>query len=1646
MKYKVFILIAFSVFVLLAQSTEAAPDLTPAPGSWASPTILPDGNVGTFYSEDITAGGCTPWWAWWWGWDITPWDGLPAGLSDTETDDTYTISGTPTTAGTEKFYLEYWTSCGAWWTGGYYQITINDVPTLNITTATLPDGASGVFYSTTITAENGTGPYTWAVTGGTPPPGLSFTDGTPTATYSGTPTTANTYTFTVTVTDTATANTASKDYTVDIASVQITTINPLADGMEGQVYNVNITGSGGIGTYNWADSGNLPPGLSLGATGTPATTISGIPTAAGSYNFTITLTDDIGNLAVKDFTIDINMSDLQIDTQLLVPDSGAVCDPFTATITASGGNQPYTWAIAAGLLPPGLSITSEGTPTATISGTPSEADAYTFTVALMDNTDVKRTKVYTITTTGSSTDCVPQLDDYTAYPPFIQLTEVKPNLLVVLDNSGSMHEFAYKDPGKGGSRSNRDDSYVPTVDYYGYFESDSMYSYAADAFIENPAGTWDGNFLNWLTMRRVDVVRKILTGGKVTPRDEGSTNYLRAAEDPDRDYWKESGGQTYRIYAGSTYEQIRVCTDGGSGNCGSGDGDLYNVRINLGNTVPTGVVHDTYDDIRYGLMFFNNNHGGYLSRAIGTTTLDNLVADIQNTDPSTWTPLGETMYEAIRVYQAASSAYNSGTSYAGDDPLEQDCQNNFVLILTDGESTKDRDIPGSNWAETVSDSMGFDVCDYMDSIATNEGYASQCATSANGSDGTYYLEGVSFYAHTSDLRSDIEETQDITVYTVFAFDESTVGKTLLKMAAKYGGFDDFDGDGLPYNDATCGTASPNEYCAEWDSDGDGLPDTYFEAQEGAELKQKLEQALTDILNNMSSGTSATVLAASGTGEGAVYQAYFNPSQMEGATEIKWLGFMHGMLVDKYGNLREDTDNDFRLCYDVDDPSGCTGPDKIIQMFYDEALGKTRIEEYPGTVDSDGNPTGVATIKEFDDLNYLWEAGELLWSIDPDDRTIYTSTDGSDFLTGNFDVSNKALIRPYLGVATEDEAEAIIRYIRGEDDPIVGVTTYDYRPRTTTIGGVSKVWKLGDSVYSTPTVVTKPSENYDLLYSDTTYSTFKKRYRHRRHTVYLGANDGMLHAFNGGFYDSANLEFCTGGDADNDGSINHWGECSADAATYLGKELWSFIPQSLLPHLKWLTDPEYTHVYYVDLQPKVTDVRIFTEEDECSTDLYDSGCIHPGGWGTVLIGGMRYGGRDITYQDSTWVEPWTFRSAYFAIDITDPLNPDLLWSIPNTSAANTSGTPDLGLTTSFPAVARVGDHMGEPGTWYVVFGSGPDAGVNSYKGVSERQAGVYVVNLSTGELAGTFTDPENFSFMSSPITVDFNMDAMTEVAYIGNTYCPGTSTCLSPNWSGKMYRISTNNGDDDVLNWTMSTLYDPGQPITASATASVDSYANPWVLFGTGRYLTADDVDLVGSESWSFFGIKDSCKLWMNPSCTDPIEDEDLFDAANVVVTTEGAVSGAGSIGTFEELKDDIDTTKDGWYVDFTIAGEKSLFKPAVLGGVVMWTTYVADTSDACTNLGNSYLYAVYYKTGTAADEAVIGVEDGTDNVKSKDWLAKGVPSEIGLAATGNSAAKAFIQQSTGTIVQIGETLLVDIQSGFEGFKQTTVPSPFVPAP
>ncbi|TDW97400.1 putative Ig domain-containing protein [Dinghuibacter silviterrae] len=248
-----------------------------------SPSTLPAGAVGIAYSQTLTAsGGTAPY-------TYTA-SGLPAGLTLASDG---TLSGTPTAGGTFNVTIvatDASTGSGPYHGSQSYTLTIN-ASAITIAPATLPAATIAVNYSQTLSATGGTSPYTYAVTGGSLPAGLSLaTDGA----LSGTPTAGGSFTFTVTATDASTGAgpyKGSTTYTLIVNAPAAIVLSPstLPAGAYGQAYaGATITATGGTSSYTYAvTSGSLPPGISLGTDGV----LSGTPTAVGSYSFTVTATD-----------------------------------------------------------------------------------------------------------------------------------------------------------------------------------------------------------------------------------------------------------------------------------------------------------------------------------------------------------------------------------------------------------------------------------------------------------------------------------------------------------------------------------------------------------------------------------------------------------------------------------------------------------------------------------------------------------------------------------------------------------------------------------------------------------------------------------------------------------------------------------------------------------------------------------------------------------------------------------------------------------------------------------------------------------------------------------------------------------------------------------------------------------------------------------------------------------------------------------------------------------------------------------------------------------------------------------------------------------------------------------------------------------
>ena len=887
---------------------------------------------------------------------------------------------------------------------------------------------------------------------------------------------------------------------------------------------------------------------------------------------------------------------------------------------------------------------------------------------------------------------------------------------------------------------------------------------------------------------------------------------------------------------------------------------------------------------------------------------------------------------------------------------------------------------------------------------------------AEGSDVDYYLDtppGIS-PSTTYDPAGPWTDGTDLPLgatrdFTAGTTSPATLLTNPLWYAAKWGGFKDYNDNDLP------------DQQNEWDEDNDGTPDTYFYVTNPLRLEEQLEKVFTKIIQRVASATAVSVLSTSEQGEGSLFQAYFKPSITEGTREVTWTGYLQNIWVDRKGNLREDTVQDEALVYTEDD---------IIEFVRNTSTGEVEIHKYHDSEgdavpdDSDGNPDNGTTpyaVGSLSDIKPVWEAGKRLAETSAGDRTIKTFVDADkdgivdvdEFI--DFKTTNKTLLRPYLRAATVDpEANNLIEFIRG----VQLSATLGYRDRQLTVNSALRVWKLGDIVYSTPSVVGKPLSNYNVIYNDATYDAYYRKYKDRDTVVYVGANDGMLHAFWAGKSE--------GGDNSATASKTEasWYSKASGLGTNLGEELWAYIPYNLLSHLKWLADPNYPHVYYVDLKPRYADVKIFTPDTN-----------HPNGWGTILVGGMRLGGKPIAVTDDfgSGSETRTFRSAYFALDITVPDDPKLLWEYTDT-------TGKLGLTTSYPTIIKVQDK------WFAFFGSGPTDLTKGDCSDTNKKGDMFVLDLATGTPLKIFETAENGAFFSDPITVDTQVDYSVDTAYIAETYQSGGA------YQGKIYRLwakdSSGNISDDPTQWVApSALFNTksGQPVTSGIVLSYDGLHNLWAFFGTGKYMGF--IDKTDSEQQTFYGIKEPC---VSAACATTVVNDDvsLFNTTDAQIFQDSGsvrVEGVSGATTWQELLTKANTYPGGWYFNLengSDPSERVINRPTILGGIIFFTTFLPD-SDVCSYGGSSNLYALNYITGTAGNTAVIGTSSTGEILSKLDLgagMASGIAIHVGRGDSGGggegTGANAYIQMSTGQIVSTNVNPPGVIRSGIASWRET----------
>ncbi|MBU0689653.1 MAG: hypothetical protein KJ850_00650 [Gammaproteobacteria bacterium] len=566
----------------------------------------------------------------------------------------------------------------------------------------------------------------------------------------------------------------------------------------------------------------------------------------------------------------------------------------------------------------------------------------------------------------------------------------------------------------------------------------------------------------------------------------------------------------------------------------------------------------------------------------------------------------------------------------------------------------------------------------------------------------------------------------------------------------------------------------------------------------------------------------------------------------------------------------------------------------------------------------------------------------------DSRTIKTANSSGDALIdfsyasltgtqqGYFSATKLAGLSQWATLDATQQATAagtnLVNYLRGQ---------YAYDSRDTNLAA-NRLYRyreavMGDALESEPAFMGSPVFNYPYP----GYSSFKSANTSRSGIVYIGANDGMMHAFYA--KDSAGA-----------GSPCVIG---AIAGEYCGgEEAWAYVPSMVMEGMWKLADTNYatSHKNFVNGSPTTSDVCVANCADSASAV-----------WKTILVAGLSGGGR-----------------GYYALDITDPANPTLLWeftTMAGLGAQSGYDDDDVGYSFGHPIITRKQD-----GTWVVLLTSGynntsPGSG-KSYLYVMNPETGAIISKIGTG--AGSLTTPSGLSHI-----VGWNDEPagnLVGVVYGGDL-------------QGNLWRFDINStvagntvageiGTGDVMLFaTLKDQYGVGQPITT--TPVLGKINEKRVVFvGTGKYL--ETSDLTDTQLQSIYAIKDD-----NATAT-------LVNARNSLVHQTIANSSSGASRNSGNVAVDFYSDR-GWYIDLPDTGERVNIDSTLVQGTLIVPSIVPSNT-SCSPGGYGWLNYLDYRTGGAVNTSVNLVAEKTDStIVGVNVLYIGGEPKVGVVTSTN---------------------------------------------
>ncbi|WP_428624076.1 pilus assembly protein [Sedimenticola sp.] len=975
---------------------------------------------------------------------------------------------------------------------------------------------------------------------------------------------------------------------------------------------------------------------------------------------------------------------------------------------------------------------------------------------------------------------------------------------------------------------------------------------------------------------------------------------------------------------------------------------------------------DSLSNVRMGLAVYdpaNFGDGAFIEVGVGPLSgAGNIRADIKTAiggvTPTTTTPLAEalegigayfiadhdtntltlhpdaatpTTATANSVFQSDRVSYKAGVTQSS--PVQNWCQKSYLIAVTDGRPQQDQNVDD-------------DLADYDNDCTTlPAGATYTCDTGPNAHDRktgtnsydhdnnpatpdevltyTYESAGSDYFDDVAKALYEIDLRPDLT--------KPTGSGQINNITTYVIGF----ADDQVLNDPLVRDAGANG--------GGG----FLEASNGQDLVDEFNNATTDILSRIGSTSAVTFNSSRLNANSMLYLAQFDTT--------RWSGKLLAFPISLNGTISTETWEAAALL-DSQTPAS-----RVIYTFNPDLAS-------PGTVDKGVLFNTIGTLSQAmqDDLN--------------------------------------------MGPTNVADAfgQARLNYLRGNRSG----EGSDYRFRTDV---------LGDLVHSSPIFVGPPG----LPWTDVApfpssagslYSEFKSTYANRTPVVYVGSNDGMLHGFNG--------------NADTNSPFNG------------GQELIAYVPNTLASTasqsgLHFVTDPEFqaNHRYAVDLTPAVSDVFIKTPADSTAR------------WRTVLVGGLRGGGRGLYALDVT--NPSSFTN--------DPANAKnaVMWEFNSSQSAN------LGYTFSEPVIAMTNVVGGDGNRrWAAIFGNGYNSG-------GTQEAKLFIVFLdgfNDGVWANTVTPPVTdyielstdptitANGLSSPAVVDLDGNGTVDRVYAGdlkgNMWVFDLCGTVDTNPDNITPAPNPNNPFDDVCatstaGWGVAlqsggnnrplftAANDNGdvQPITVKPLVVKKGGGDTTLLspntlvgFGTGLYL--QESDKANVEIQSYYTV------WDNDSNLS----RNRSDLKKRTVAETSAGSGIRVVQADPASTATVNYSNavSGWYIELT-AGERVNVDAKIRGGIVFFNTLIPD-AQACSAGGTGWLMSVDVLNGMAATESVFdvnddGVIDSSDSVtyNSTSMVAAGQKFEDGIPSeSGFLGDNQYTPSSTGEVsvrkINVGATL------------------------